>query len=133
MTETNNRSFSHAVKITALTLIGILALSGCAAAQVKGLVMGGADTLMPTHLSMATVDVVLDKGYNLQQKPVCKATDEDATRFTCNGVTVDGLKILTTAHETAHSEADMKVEVDGKQVFEGTMAEVFTRQYEGAK
>lgn len=133
MNRRSNRSLRQIVKLAIIAVAATVALSGCAVAQIKGLVMGGVDTLMPTHLSMATVDVVLDKGYNLQQKPVCAPTNEDLTTFTCHGVTVDGQKIVTTAHSGAHSEADMKISVGGKQVFEGTMYEVFKRQYEGAK
>lgn len=112
---------------------GIALLTGCATAQMKGLVVGGIDSLMPTHLSTATTDAVLQKGYELQQKPVCVAEKGDSDNFTCHGVTVDGQKIVTRAHETEHSKADMKITVGGKEIFDGTMAEIFRQEYEGDK
>lgn len=130
MKKQDSRFFGSAIKVVAAAGASMVLLSGCAMSQFKGLAATGVDTMGPTILSMATVDVAIEHGHKMNAKPICVETSPGTKEFVCTGKTADGLPIETTGNSTGVAQANMKVTIDGQQVFEGTASEAMQIELE---
>lgn len=99
--------------------LGALALPVVLAAcsQISALTPVGGTAI--SAVRSATIDVLLDQGIEILVAPVCEARSEG---FTCTGTTIDGREILATAALTA--PYDLRIEVGGERIFEGTAQDV---------
>jgi hypothetical protein len=94
----------------------VLALTGCS--QAAALAPVGGNRL--SEVRYAAIDVLLDKGVDVLEAPVC--SNGSGTEITCQGSTVDGSRI--EAESTSGDGAPLTVRVDGDEIFSGLLFDV---------
>ena len=95
------------------------ATAGCSV--VEGLAVAG--NMNVIYLSAASTDVLLQKGYTIQVKPVCKLLDREIQSYSCSGKTADG-KAITVSVANGKVSSEMVIKVGSSQVFKGSADEV---------
>lgn len=93
----------------------VAALAGCS--QVAALAPVGGDRM--AEVRFATIDVLLDKGIDVGEAPVCETTGDT---IACAGTTSDGDPIASTS--TTGDAAPLDVLVGGDSIFSGDLATV---------
>ena len=107
-----------AIAVAAVAVATPLVLAGCS--QVEGLAVSGNINVL--FLSSAATDVLLDQGYHIGVKPVCKTTD--TTEYSCSGTTADGQAISVVVPDSSVPQPNMTITVGGKQIFSGGVISV---------
>ena len=103
------------MKRSLLVLIVVAGLAGCS--QVAALAPVGGDRM--AEVRFATIDVLLDKGIDVREAPVCETTGDT---IACAGTTSDGEAIESTS--TTGDAAPLDVLVGGESIFSGDLATV---------
>lgn len=101
--------------IAAAAAMAAVALAGCS--QIGALTPVGGTAI--TSVRNATYDVLVDEGVEVLVAPVCEQGEQG---FTCTGSTIGGDAIVATGGLTP--PYDLRVEVGGEVIFEGTAQDV---------
>lgn len=107
----------------AITLgLAVMTTTACAS-QIDALApVGGGEV---TALRIASIDALQDLGIAMMRVPVCVAAAESSDGYTCEGTTAAGEPISVTSPGT--SPLSLAIAIDGKRVFEGTVADVIDK------
>jgi hypothetical protein len=103
------------VRRALLAVAVVAALAGCS--QVAALAPVGGDRM--AEVRFATIDVLLDKGIEVREAPVCETTGDT---IACAGTTSDGTPIESTS--TTGDDAPLDILVGGDSIFSGDLATV---------
>jgi hypothetical protein len=118
---------------SSVVLAGGLFLSGCSTAE--GLLAPNTQQLY--ILVSASNNVLLEKGHQIKDAPLCKESTEPTSTYLCSGTTLDdqtisvvvppattgtGLEEITAAEDVTIGE--MTVSVGSEQIFKGPVQDV---------
>jgi hypothetical protein len=101
----------------------LLALTGCAS-QIAALKPVGGDAL--AGVRTVTIDLVLAKGYEFVEAPVCT---QDETKITCLGSTTENNEVASVS--LLDGNTNVTVTVDGETLYQGSISEVLEKAVRG--
>lgn len=100
-----------------LLALPVIALALSACSQIGALTPVGGAAI--TSVRNATYDVLVERDIAILVAPQCAAMESG---FRCEGSTIDGLPIIAEA--SADSPYDLKIFVNGEELFNGTAKQV---------
>lgn len=108
----------RAVSLAATAAIAATAMTGCSQISSLKQVSGGP----VTALTIAAIDVLVEKKVAILEAPTCKLTGAD---YTCTGSTIDKQPIVVTAPDAGNLV--MTIKLNGKVIYSGSVQDVIEK------